>query len=354
MTIKELKERNLIIYECISGSQAYGTNIPTSDTDIKGVFILPQDDIYGFEYLPQVSDETNDTVYYELGRYIDLLKKNNPNILELLATPEDKILYKHPLMDKINPKTFLSKKCKDTFGGYAFTQVRKARGLNKKIVNPMEKEKKNVLQFCYVLHGQGSISLIQWLNEKQIDQLDLGLVNIPHFKDIYGIYHDAGKNLEYKGIMKKENANTVLLSSIPKGENPIGHLYFNKDGYSKYCKDYKEYWDWVEKRNEHRYQDNLKHGKNYDSKNMMHTFRLLDMAIEILEEGKVIVKRPNREELLSIRKGEWKYDDLIEKANEKMEKVRTAYQNSLLPDEPDEKAADDLLIELRTLFYKEK
>ena len=30
------------------------------------------------------------------------------------------------------------------------------------------------------------------------------------------------------------------LNSIPKGEKPIAMLYFNKDGYSVYCKKYKE------------------------------------------------------------------------------------------------------------------
>ena len=135
MTIQELKDKGLIIYECISGSRAYGLELPTSDTDIKGVFILPQSKFYGLEYIPQVTNESNDIVYYELGRFIELLKNNNPNILELLATPSDKILSKHKLIDNIRPEIFVSKKCKDTFGGYAFTQVRKARCLNKKNVN---------------------------------------------------------------------------------------------------------------------------------------------------------------------------------------------------------------------------
>jgi len=351
MTIEDLKERDLIIYECISGSKAYGLDVPTSDTDIKGVFLLPQNEIYGLNYIPQVANETNDEVYYELGRFIDLLKKNNPNILELLATPEDKILHKHPLIDKIKPELFLSKICKDSFGGYAFQQVKKARGLNKKIVNPVDKQKKSILAFCYVLHNQGSIELSKWLDINNFRQEQIGLVNIPHFKDTYGVYYDAKNDLTYKGILRKENATMVSLSSIPKGEKPVGHLYFNQDGYKKYCKDYREYWDWVDKRNEHRYQDNLAHGKNYDSKNMMHTFRLLDMAIEILATQKINVWRPNREELLSIRKGEWQYDDLIEKANKKMELVQKAYEESTLPDKPDGKKLEELLVELRKAFY---
>ena len=350
--IQYLRDNNFILLECISGSRAYNLDVATSDTDIKGVFYLPKNMFYGFHYLPQVSNETNDLVFYEVGRFLELMVKNNPNILELLETPEDKVLYKHPLMHKIKTEDFLSKKCKDTFGGYAFTQVRKARGLNKKIVNPIAKKKKTVLDFCYILEKQGSISLVDWLSINNRTQSEIGLVNVPHFKDTYGLYYEDGRHLGYKGVMKKESATTVLLSSIPKEELPISYLQFNQDGYIKYCKDYKEYWDWVDKRNESRYENNVKHGKNYDSKNMMHTFRLLDMAKEILTEGKINVRRENREELLKIRKGEWEYDDLIDLANAKMKAVEEAYDNSSLPEEPNLTTVEQLLIEIREELYQ--
>ncbi|MFT7453108.1 MAG: hypothetical protein ACI9VN_003845, partial [Patescibacteria group bacterium] len=307
--------------------------------------------IFGMSYTPQVSDETNDTVYYELGKFIELLTRSNPNILELLATPEDKILYKHPVMDMIKPGMFISKKCKDSFGGYAFTQVRRARGLNKKIVNPVGKEKKNILEFCHVLHGHGSIPLTKWLALHNFQQEFCGLVNIPHAKDLYAVFYDENKDKGFKGILKKENATTVLLSSIPKEEESVAYLHFNKDGFSKYCKDYKGYWDWVENRNEARYQNNIDHGKNYDSKNMMHTFRLLDMAIEILSTGTINVKRPNREELLIIRRGEAIYDDLIERAEEKMKQVEEAYAKSTLQEEPNVAKAEELLVQMRKEYY---
>jgi hypothetical protein len=353
MTIDELKEQGLIIYECISGSKAYGLDVPDSDTDIKGVFVLPQKDYYGFNYVTQVADDTNDTVYYELGRFLELLKKNNPNILEMLGTPTKKVLLRHPLLEDLHLALFLSKRCKDTFGGFAFTQIKKARGLNKKIVNPVDKQRKTILAFCYVLQGQGSLPLEQWLVENKLKQERCGLVNIPHVKDLYGLYVEDSVDLGYQGILKKENATSVRLSSIPKGELPRAYLYFNKDGYATYCKDYRDYWDWVEKRNDARYEHNIKHGKNYDSKNMMHTFRLLDMAVEVLTKGEVIVERPNREELLSIRAGEWEYDALIARANEKMEEVEKAYAESTLPAQPDEAAIDALLVKLRTAFYQQ-
>ncbi|MEL6864205.1 MAG: nucleotidyltransferase domain-containing protein [Bacteroidota bacterium] len=352
MTLDDLQSQNLLLFECISGSKAYGLDLPHSDTDIKGVFILPKQQFYGLDYIPQVADNRNDVVYYELGRFIELLMKNNPNILELLATPADKIRIKHPLIDQIKPDLFISKKCKDTFGGYAFTQIRKARGLNKKIVNPVDKERKSILAFCQVLQEQGAIPLSQWLAIHQVEQAQCGLVNIPKMKDLYGLYIDRSKNLGYRGILRKEQSTKVVLSSIPKTEKPIAYLHFNEDGYVKYCKDYKEYWDWVDQRNESRYQNNLRHGQSYDSKNMMHTFRLLDMAKEILETGQVIVKRPNREELLAIRQGKWTFEELMSMADAKMTSIEKAYQNSQLQDEPDTQKIKQLLVALRMELYQ--
>lgn len=351
MTLQELRDRDLILYECIAGSKAYGLDLPTSDTDIRGVFLMPKERFYGLNQIEQVSDQTNDQIYYELGRFFELLLKNNPNILELLSMPPDKILYKHPLMERIDLALFISKKCKHTFGGYAFAQIKKARGLNKKIVNPVDKVKKSILAFCYVLHEKGSIPLQKWLQQKGWQQECMGLVNVPHAKDMYAMYYDADKQLGYKGILKKQVATSVLLSSIPKSETIVGYLYFNQDGYIKYCKDYREYWDWVDKRNESRYENNVQHGKNYDSKNMMHTFRLLDMATEILTTGKINVKRPNRAELLAIRRGEGDYDELVAAAEQKIAQLDVLYETTTLPKRPNHKAANQLLIELRTTFY---
>lgn len=75
MTVNDLKENGLILFEAISGSRSFGLETESSDTDIKGVFYLPKDKFFGLEYIPQVNNETNDIVYYELGRFIELLLK---------------------------------------------------------------------------------------------------------------------------------------------------------------------------------------------------------------------------------------------------------------------------------------
>src|ERR1044072_3687818 len=98
MTIHDLRDRNLIVLECITGSKAYGLDLPGSDVDLKGVYVLPLADYYGLNYIPQVSSEKDDEIFYELKRFFELLLKNNPNIIELLGIPSECILTKHLLM----------------------------------------------------------------------------------------------------------------------------------------------------------------------------------------------------------------------------------------------------------------
>lgn len=349
LTIEDVKNNGWLIFETIVGSKAYGLDTATSDTDIRGVFVLPKELFYSLEYVPQVANATNDIVYYELKRFIELLSKNNPNIMELLNVPEKCLLQKHAIMHHIHTQMFLSKLCEQTFANYAYTQIKKAYGLEKKIVNPVEEERKSVLDFCYVYAGREAIALQKFLADNGYVQEDMGLTAIAHVRDCYNLFYS--KEHLYAGVVRKEASNDVCLSSIPKGENPVALLYFNKDGYSVYCKRYKEYWDWVERRNEARYNSTMAHGKHYDSKNMMHVFRLLLMAKEIATEGKINVWRNDRGFLLDIKQGKFEYDDLVKQAEALREELKDLYTNADLPDEPDMEKVNKLLIEMREVYY---
>jgi hypothetical protein len=311
------------------GSQAYGTAIPTSDIDYAGVYIQHIDNILGYGYKEQINDDTNDTVFYEIKRFLDLVSTNNPTILELLNTPEDCILYKHPLMDEIlqHKDKFITKKCSNSFAGYAIQQIKKAKGQDKK--QNWEKDKvtrKDVLDFVYIIGGEKSIPWKEWNKPKGYDEKFIGAVNVPNARDVYALYFDDGayscfsENLKenirefhkrrmieenkpmgfgYKGLVKvgegenESESNQLRLSSIPKGETPICNIIYNKDGYTMHCKDYKEYQEWLDKRNLQRWVDVETHGQKIDGKNMMHCRRLLEMAKEIAEDKGILVRREN-------------------------------------------------------------
>jgi predicted nucleotidyltransferase len=371
----------------IRGSQAYGTNLPTSDTDYAGVYIQSQEDILGTKYKEQINDDKNDTVFYEIRRFLELLASNNPTILELLNTPEDCVIYIHPLFSKILERRdeFITKVCSKSFGGYGIQQIKKARGQNKK--QNWEKEKitrKDVLDFVYVVQGEKSVPWKVWNSEQRFEEKFCGVVNVPNARDLYAVYFDVDANncfnekipehmreeaitwrkrdghpmgFGYKGLVKtgeganSAESNQLRLSSIPKGETPICNIIYNKDGYTMHCKDYREYEEWLEKRNLERWTDVKNHDQKIDGKNMMHCKRLLEMAREIGEGKGIIVRRPNASELIAIRKGEIDLQTLIDDAENEIAEIDRIFAESNLPDSVSPELVHNLLVEIRTQFY---
>jgi len=354
--IEDLDDSPWRLIDCTSGSQAYGTALPTSDVDRKGVFVLPPNQFYGLTLMPQLQDESHDSVMYELGRFVELLEKNNPNLMELLGMPPDCVRYRHPLFDHFPPALFLSKLSFPSFAGYAQAQIKRARGLNKKIVNPVEKKRKEVLDFCHVTgpaEGAGSVPVRDWLAREGVAAADCGLASVTHMPRLYALFVAPEVDKKLRGIATADG-NDVRTSSIPKGLEPVGYLAFNHDAYKRHLREHREYWEWVEKRNDARYQGTVEHGKNYDAKNMMHTFRLLDMAEDIAREGVIRVRRPNRDELLAIRRGAFEYEDLVTRAESRLVTIKEAFDASPLPERPDHAAVERALVEVRTAFYAER
>jgi len=245
----------------------------------------------------------------------------------------------------------LSRLCNQTFGQYAYAQIKKARGLNKKILNPLDRKRKTILDFCRVVKGQGSAPVAEWLAEQGYVQEGCGLVTIDHMRDMYALFHQSQADRKFSGIFSGHEADEVSLSSVPEGLQPKAILYFNKDGYSVYCKEYRQYWEWVEQRNEERYENTVSHGKNYDAKNMMHVFRLLNMAEEIARYKKVNVRRSERDWLLKVRAGEFSYEDLLKQAGERIQLIDDLFKKSDLPEQPDSGTAERTVVEIRESIY---
>lgn len=78
-------------------------------------------------------------------------------------------------------------------------------------------------------------------------------------------------------------------------------------------------------------------------KKAMHLIRLLRMGQEIVKDGQVNVRRPDREELLDIRMGRVPLPDVVAQAEEYIEEIDSLVVKSPLPEEPDYKTANNLL-----------
>lgn len=346
-----------IIFKARVGSHAYGTNIEGSDEDFKGVYIQSPEDVLINGYREQVS-VTKDETYYELRRFIELCCTGNPTMLELLYTPSDCVISKDPVFDLLieHKDKFLSKSCKYSFGGYAYAQINKAKGLDKKM--NWEKERtirKTPLDFCYILTPIGTRPLRDWLHYQRGNgtrQEMYGVVAVNNARDLYMIYPSDG-SLGYHGIVNEsETSNDLRLSSVPKEEIPKGiYMSYNKDGYILHCKDYREYTEWLEKRNTQRYVDIEEHQQKIDGKNLLHCYRLIETGIEIAKDKVINVRRPNAAFLIEIRRGKHDLEKLLEQSETKMKELDEAFDKSTLPDKADRGFFMKLLIKIRQDYY---
>ena len=88
-------------------------------------------------------------------------------------------------------------------------------------------------------------------------------------------------------------------------------------------------------------------------KHAMHCIRLCRMCLEILETGKVLVKRPDAEELIAIRTGskDYSYDQFVDEVSSLETKIKLAYDKSMLPKEVNSKKINDFSINLTEEFF---
>jgi predicted nucleotidyltransferase len=93
----------------------------------------------------------------------------------------------------------------------------------------------------------------------------------------------------------------------------------------------------------------------YDTKNASHLIRLLRMGVEFLTEGELYVERTiDASQLLEIKKGGWKLEEVQKEADRWFKNAEQAYINSKLPNEPDKEKINDLLIDVIQTAYKER
>lgn len=346
-----------LIFKAIVGSQAQGTATPESDEDYKGIYMQPIDDLisYGYEEFVKVS---KDETYYEVKRFLDLLSVSNPEALELLFSPDNCILKTSPQFELLqrNKDKFMTKLCAKTFANYAYNQIKKSKGTDKKINWEKQKiKRKTPLDFCYIYEKGKTLPIKDFIKKNDLEEENIGLVKLDHFENTYAMYYDFLGNNNFKGIIG-EDSNELRLSSISKEYNELyinkfkldpTVVYYNKDGYSTHCKNYKSYQTWLKERNINRYNTNVSHGQIYDSKNLSHCRRLIDIAIEIGATGTFSVKRSNAEYLLKIKRGDVPLDEIILNAEKDIAGLDELYSKSNLPETVDPSFVKDLLLKIR-------
>lgn len=399
LSFEKIRKNGDLLFESIRGSHLFGLNTETSDIDTFGVFIGPIDWFIGSgkDKLSMVKSEKNDDYWDELGKYFKELGESNPEALVSLFTPEKHIKYFSPLLQPLwdIKDSLITKKCFKPFVGYAVSQIKKAKGLKKAInIDPSQvKERKTPLDFCQVPVGIGTWTLTKWLRDNGLKQEYCGVSRLPNTVESYALFYDwgadknisldtflklyvknyesweldkykqmyntvltSGKPIGYRGILDKDDRLTsqIRLSSIPISERdePICYFQFNSGAYSQHCVDYKRYWEWVNNRNEQRFQ--LNKGYDFDAKNMSTCVRILTMAKEMAQGKGMLLDRTNidRDWLLKIKNHGVTYDEIMRYVENLEENMQEEFEKSSLPDEPDIDLLEKIMLNIRYKHYK--
>ncbi len=359
MNLTEAKEN--LIFECIAGSHAYGTNTVYSDTDIRGIFQLPPAAFLSLERPPQqVSDDKNDVTYWELRRYFELAANCNPNIIEIMWTPEECITQKTRTMALLLNRRaeFISKKAYHTFSGYAHSQIKRAKGQNKWVNNPKSEAPPDKLDYCRVIFSDPQDpSLQKVLGEEGVfpqrpQRIDFDLdiyhcASVEHLPNAYRLYRYGNSA---KGVFRGPNQQLVC-ESIPKEDEWTrfaGLLIFNEPEYDRAVKDHRNYWEWKKNRSEERYRTMEAGEIDYDAKNMMHCFRLLWSGKNILQMGEPIVRFDGEalELLRDIRSGKYSHAQLMKWVEDEMEDLKQVRDQSSLPEKINRKSINTLYADM--------
>lgn len=147
-----------IILEGVTGSKAYGLDTKDSDTDIKGIYLLPTVEVLsrGFNSEKNTKDHVDpDWVYHEVQKFISLAVQCNPTILELLFLDDYTQLNEWGQLLIDNRSLFLSNRIYKSYGGYALSQARKLNARGGTYGNGRNKRYEKHTRHCFRLLYQG-------------------------------------------------------------------------------------------------------------------------------------------------------------------------------------------------------
>ena len=316
---------NNIILLGLGGSHAYGTNVPGSDIDIRGIALNTKEEILGSANFEQVVNEATDTTIYSIKKIISLLTSCNPNTVELLGLKPEHYLYLSSVGQELlnNKKLFLSKRAKYSFGGYAFAQLRRLDNKAARTIDQAAREQ----------HILNSITTATYA-----------------WPEKYGCFKTGEGIKLYLNDSNQDDMDKEIFMDIHLTSYPL--------------RDYKNMW--ADMKNivsdydkiGHRNQNAIERGKL--GKHMMHLVRLYLMCIDILEKEEINTYRENDISfLLDIRNGKFldaesqPLAEFYEMVNEYEKRLEYAVENTSLPDKPNTKAINEFLMSVNERVVKD-
>lgn len=307
-----------IAYMVIMGSAAYGVNQDDSDQDIYGFCIPPKGIVFphtegiiqGFgnqgdkfnvwtEHHIKHPDDAKreyDFAIYNIVKYFSLIMENNPNMIDSLFVPANCVIHATSIGQHVreNRKMFLHKGAWHKFKGYAFSQMGR-------------------------------------IKSKKIDRV----TDLWAFEEEHGLQRD----ISFAQVKEEDTLRSQL------ADNKRSPLFksLNDTDFKVYARLYDAMM------NENKRLEGIKR-YSYDVKFAYHVVRLMNEVEQIMIEGDIDLLR-SREQLKSIRRGEWTLEQLEDWFVHKEKTLESVYAESKLPYEADESKVKALLLECLEMHY---
>ncbi len=341
------------IFMCRAGSMAYGTNVPDSDEDQRGIFLPPREYVLGYlrkvEQFDNGSSKPNwsiDAGSFSLNRFVKLAVECNPNIIETLFTDQADWLYITPAWTELYAvrDMFLSQQAKHRFSAYALFQLRKIETHRRWLRNPPT-HKPTRAEFGLpetIAIPKDQRDALEAMILKTIEEwhIDFACLDEPTRVDLL---YKMSINLADMQLAK-EDQYVAAGNKLGLDAKAMEHLKAERK-YKGAVAEWKQYQTWLKERNPKRSQLEARYG--YDTKHGQHLVRLMRMAKEIIAEGRVIVRRPDADELRAIRfDGIWSYERLVEWAKQMDAELEELLKSSKLPKQPDRVGIDEVCCDI--------
>jgi predicted nucleotidyltransferase len=356
-------------YLAIHGSEAYGLATDESDIDLKGVFIPWRDSLLGYRDLPPEQLEfspdpstpgrllgPHDAAIYSLQKLCRLGAACNPNAVEMLFVEERHVIRMTPVGERIRAlgPAFLSLRARQTFGEYARGQLRRMEQHRRWLRDPPQAPPTRV---AYGLPEHGLVSpeqrdLAEQAVREVMDRWQLDLDGLlPHQAialqaRVTDFLTDVASAVGYTGETATDDLRFVAAARQVGIDGDLLEALRRERRFKAAVREWGQYQEWQRTRNPKRAALERAHG--YDTKHATHLVRLMRTCRDLVVDGVMRVYRPDRDELVAIKHGAWRYEQLVEDVARHGAEADAAIREgrSPLPDAPDEAAINELCVQL--------
>lgn len=312
-TNPHLKDK--LVFLTLGGSYAYGTNVETSDVDVRGCALNSASDLLGLSAFEQVVHKETDTTVYSVNKLVGLLMNCNPNTIEMLGCRPEQYLYLSDVGREMIAQRhmFLSQRAAGSFGGYANQQLWRLRNAIARDALPQAEREEHIRQSM----------------ENSVAEFERKYTHFP-----------AGSIVLATGESSRDDLDREVLVDVHLTGFPARELNGMVNDMTNVIRCY----DKLNHRNHKKDDAHL-------NKHAMHLIRLYLMCLDILEKEEIVTYRENdRDFLLSIRNGLYQNEDgtykeeFFELVKQYEARLDYAKKNTALPKAPDLRKIEDFVM----------